>query len=152
MVDGLFNYLSDLGPWNWFFLAIALFIVDTVIPGPHLLWFRLAAIVVGVLTLATGVTWQWQTVSFSLLSLLAAIWVRKHLVADSDLPDLNKRGEQYLGRLLTVEEAIDFGRGKVRVGDTLWSAEGLDAPAGSRVKVTGARGTVLLVERDSNSI
>jgi len=35
----------------------------------------------------------------------------------------------------------------VRVGDTVWQAEGPDAPAGSRVKVTAARGTVLVVER-----
>jgi inner membrane protein len=149
MVDGLFLYFSGLGPWNWFFLAVALFIVDTVIPGPHLLWCRLAAIAVGVLALVTGMTWPWQAVAFGGLSVLAALWGRGHLVADSDLPDLNKRGQQCLGRILTVEEAIDCGRGKVRVGDTLWSAEGLDAPAGTRVKVTGSRGTVLLVERDS---
>jgi membrane protein implicated in regulation of membrane protease activity len=45
-----------------------------------------------------------------------------------------------------VEQAIENGRGKVRVGDTLWSAEGPDAPAGTRVTVTGTRGTVLVVE------
>jgi membrane protein implicated in regulation of membrane protease activity len=44
-----------------------------------------------------------------------------------------------------VEEAIENGRGKVRVGDSVWQADGPDVPAGSRVKVTGARGTVLVV-------
>ena len=38
------------------------------------------------------------------------------------------------------------GRGKVRLGDTLWAADGPDCPAGTRVRVTGAAGTVLLVE------
>jgi membrane protein implicated in regulation of membrane protease activity len=76
----------------------------------------------------------------------------RHFVADSDFPDLNKRGQQYFGRVLTVEEAIDCGRGKVRVGDTLWSAEGLDVLAGTRVKVTDTRGTILLVEWDSKSV
>jgi membrane protein implicated in regulation of membrane protease activity len=66
-------------------------------------------------------------------------------VSKSDLPDLNERALQYLGRSLVVEEAIENGRGKVRVGDSVWQAEGPDAPAGSRVKVTGARGTVLVV-------
>ena len=46
-----------------------------------------------------------------------------------------------------VEEAIECGRGKVRVGDTLWSVEGSDAPVGASVTVTGARGTALVVER-----
>ena len=68
-------------------------------------------------------------------------------VAVSDLPDLNVRGQQYIGRSLVVEQAIQNGRGKVRVGDSMWAAEGPDAPAGSRVTVTGTRGTVLVVER-----
>ena len=37
---------------------------------------------------------------------------------------------------------------RVRVGDTVWQAEGPDTPAGTRVKVTGARDTVLIVAAD----
>ena len=65
--------------------------------------------------------------------------------APSDAPNLNVRGAQYVGRMVTVEEPIRGGRGKVRVGDTVWQAEGADAPAGTRVKVTGVRNTVLVV-------
>jgi membrane protein implicated in regulation of membrane protease activity len=46
-----------------------------------------------------------------------------------------------------VEQAIQNGRGKVRVGDTLWPAEGADMPAGAEVKVIAAKATVLVVER-----
>jgi len=46
-----------------------------------------------------------------------------------------------------VEEAIIHGRGKVRIGDTLWMVEGPDAPAGAEVRVTAAKGAVLRVER-----
>jgi membrane protein implicated in regulation of membrane protease activity len=67
--------------------------------------------------------------------------------AHTDQPDLNVRGQQYVGRSLVVEQAIQNGRGKVRVGDTLWQAEGPDAPVGTRVTVTATRGTVLVVER-----
>jgi membrane protein implicated in regulation of membrane protease activity len=49
--------------------------------------------------------------------------------------------------LLIVAEAIEDGRGKVYVGDTQWPAEGPDTPAGAEVKVTAAKGTVLVVER-----
>jgi membrane protein implicated in regulation of membrane protease activity len=66
----------------------------------------------------------------------------------SDLPDLNVRGAQYIGRTVTVEEPIRSGRGKVRVGDTVWQAEGADSAAGSRVRVTSVNGTVLVVERE----
>ena len=49
-------------------------------------------------------------------------------------------------RSVVVEQAIENGRGKVRVGDTLWSAEGPNAPAGAWVTITGSKGTVLVVD------
>ncbi len=82
-------------------------------------------------------------------------WVRKYArpdVAISDLPDLNERGHQYIGRSLVVEQAIQNGRGKVRVGDGIWAVEGPDAPAGARVTVVGAKGPVLVVERATGLI
>jgi inner membrane protein len=80
----------------------------------------------------------------------AALWIRRYARDDfvkSDVPDLNARGRQYIGRSFVVAEAIACGRGKVRVGDTLWAAEGPDTPVGTSVTVWDARGTTLLVER-----
>jgi membrane protein implicated in regulation of membrane protease activity len=149
-MQSLSALLYSLGSWNWFILAVALLILETMIPGVHFLWFGLAAIIIGFLGLATDLAWQWQVLAFGLLSVLTVFWVRKYArpdVAISDLPDLNVRGQQYVGRSLVVEQAIQNGRGKVRVGDTLWAVEGPDVPAGARVTVTGAKGTVLVVER-----
>jgi membrane protein implicated in regulation of membrane protease activity len=141
--------LVSLGAWNWLILAVVLLVLETVIPGVHFLWFGLAAAVVGLLGLAVGIAWPWQVLIFAALSVATVFWVKRVVrpdVALSDLPDLNVRGQQYVGRSLVVEEAIANGRGKVRVGDTLWSAEGPDAPAGANVTVTGTRGTVLVVK------
>ena len=145
----LFPTLSSLGVWNWFILAVLLFILETIVPGVHFLWFGLAAIVVGVLGLAIGMAWPWQVLIFLALSVAVVFWVKRFVrpdVAISDVPDLNVRGQQYVGRSVVVEQAIENGRGKVRVGDTLWSVEGADAPVGARVTVTGSKGTVLVVE------
>jgi membrane protein implicated in regulation of membrane protease activity len=142
--------LYGLGVWNWFIVAVLLFILETMVPGVHFLWFGLAAVIVGVLAFALGFAWQWQLLAFALISVLTVFWVRKYArpdVAISDLPDLNVRGHQYIGRSLVVEQAIQNGRGKVRVGDGIWAVEGPDASAGARVVVTGVRGTVLVVER-----
>jgi len=142
--------LYGLGPWNWFILAVVLLTLETVIPGVHFLWFGIAAVIIGFLGVTTGIVWQWQVLAFALLSVATVFWVRKYArpdVAISDQPDLNVRGQQYIGRSLVVEQAIQNGRGKVRLGDSLWAVEGPDAPAGSRVTVTGAKGTVLVVER-----
>jgi len=149
-MQSLLALFYSVGNWNWLILAVVLLTLETVIPGVHFLWFGIAAAFIGVLALSTGIIWQWQVLAFVLLSVLVLFWVRRFVrpdVAISDLPDLNVRGQQYVGRALVVEQAIQNGRGKVRVGDTLWSAEGPDAPAGTRVTVTGTRGTVLVVER-----
>jgi inner membrane protein len=141
--------LVNLGAWNWLILAVVLLVLETIIPGVHFLWFGLAATVVGILALAVGVAWPWQVLAFVVLSVAAVFWVKRAVrpdVALSDLPDLNVRGRQYVGRSVLVEQAIANGRGKVRVGDTLWAAEGPDAPAGASVTVTGTKGTVLVVK------
>ena len=146
----LFPTLTSLGFWNWFILAVLLFILETIVPGVHFLWFGLAAVVVGGIALATGIAWQWQMIAFGVISVLTVFWVRRFYGAgasQSDLPDLNVRANQYVGRSLIVEQAILNGRGKVRVGDTLWTAEGPDSPAGARVTVKEAKGNVLVVER-----
>lgn len=149
-MPSLIAFFSGFGPWNWFILAVVLFILETMVPGVHFLWFGVAAVVVGGLALATGVAWQFQVIAFGVLAVTTVFVVRKYVRPDvtrSDLPDLNERGQQYIGRSLVVEQAIQNGRGKARVGDTVWQVEGPDVAAGERVKVTATRGTVLVVER-----
>ena len=65
---------------------------------------------------------------------------------ETDKPTLNRRSQQYVGRTFTLEEAIVNGQGKIHVDDSTWKIEGEDLPAGTKVKVTGADGTVLKVE------
>ena len=147
-MQGLLAVFFGFGVWNWFILAVLLFVLEFVLPGVHFLWFGAAAVVVGMLALATGLSWPYQVIAFGIIAVLTVFAVRRYVrpdVSKSDLPDLNERAQQYIGRSLVVAEAIANGRGKVRVGDTFWQAEGPDVPAGTRVKVAGARGTVLLV-------
>ena len=149
-MQSLWALLYSLGPWNWLILAVVLLTLESLIPGVHFLWFGIAAAVIGVLALVTGFAWPVQVLAFVLLSVVVVFWVRRYVRPDmtiSDLPDLNVRGQQYVGRSLVVEQAIQNGRGKVRVGDTLWTAEGPDSPAGARVTVKEAKGNVLVVER-----
>lgn len=70
-------------------------------------------------------------------------------VSESDQPDLNRRGAQLAGRIAIVDQAIDGGRGKVRIGDTVWPAEGPDMPVGSTVRIVSANAMVLVVEEAS---
>ncbi len=142
-------FLSGLGPWNWLIFALILYALEAIVPGVNLVWFGTAALVVGMLVFATGITWPWQLVIFAAISICTAFAVRKFARSRthvSDVPDLNVRGHQYIGREFVVAEAIKGGRGRIRVGDTLWQAEGEDLPAGTRVRVKSVNDAVLMVE------
>jgi len=71
-------------------------------------------------------------------------------VDESALPTLGVQlGDRaiYNGQTVTVVEAIAGGEGRVKVGDSVWSAVGADAEVGARVRVIASEGTVLRVER-----
>jgi len=113
-------------------------------------WAGLAAGLVGAWQIAQGDRSGWWLVGAGAAMLIADVvidfvWAHPS-ISKSDQPDLNRRAEQLIGRVLLLEEAIEGGRGKVRVGDTLWLAEGAELPAGTRVKVTGVRRDALQVE------
>ncbi len=144
--------LTSLGAWNWLILSVVLFILETAIPGVHFVWFGVAATIVGVLALSVDITWQWQLILFGALALSSVVFFRRYAdpaTSPSDQPDLNDRATYYVGRIVTIEEAIESGRGRARVGDSLWSVEGPDTPAGTQVKVVGTNGTVLVVDHIS---
>ena len=137
--------------WHWWILALALTIAEALLPGTFLLWMGIAALLLGILLWAMPtLSLEIQLALFAILSLVSIagwrLWQRKH-PDESDQPTLNRRGEQYVGRVFVLDAPIENGYGKVRVGDSLWQVQGDDAAAGSRVRVTGVDGVVLVVER-----
>ena len=50
-----------------------------------------------------------------------------------------------IGRRVLVVDAISNGRGKVKVGDSVWMVEGSDCPVGTAVRVIAVNGTTLQV-------
>jgi membrane protein implicated in regulation of membrane protease activity len=146
----IFDEIAKYGPSLWFALTVVLFLLETVVPGVHFLWFGVAAAIVGALALALPMAWQVQLILFSVVAIITVFLARRSgsgTNAKSQEPDLNVRGAQYIGRKVLVEDAIRNGRGRVRVGDTIWGAEGEDAVAGTEVEVTGVNGTMLVVAR-----
>jgi membrane protein implicated in regulation of membrane protease activity len=111
----------------------------------------LAAIFFGGFRSARGDASGWYFIGAGAGLILADIaidWLWAHpSVARSDEPDLNHRGAELVGQVVTVIAAIEAGgRGAVRAADTVWAAEGCRAAPGARVRVTGVKGTVLIVE------
>lgn len=141
--------MEVISHWHWWILAVALVILEVFAPGAFFLWLGIAAGAVGVLAyLAPAMGWEYQVLTFSVLSVVSiVIWRRyfRTLPDDTDQPTLNRRGEQYVGRLFTLTEPIVNGLGKITVDDSTWKIHGEDCPAGTRVEVTGVEGTILKV-------
>lgn len=126
-------------------LAWTIALVSLVLP-----WAGIGLALAGGLMIARGTAGGWQLLGCGLAALVLdividVIWAHPS-VSRSDEPALNRRALQLEGRTCDVVEAIRDGRGKVRIGDSVWVAEGLDAPEGAMVRVTGSRGTALIVE------
>ena len=146
----MIEYLQHLSFWDWLAFGTVLLILEVFGAGGYLLWIGLAAAAVGLLTyLLPDLPWAWQFFAFALLSLLTAVfwWRRQRSAAKpSDVPGLNRRGSEFLGRTFVLHEAIVGGRGKIKAGDTLWLVTGPELPAGREVRVTGQDGVLLKVE------
>ena len=144
------EYLQHLSFWDWLAFGTVLLILEVFGAGGYLLWIGLAAAAVGLLTyLLPDLPWAWQFFAFALLSLLTAVfwWRRQRSAAKpSDVPGLNRRGSEFIGRTFVLHEAIVGGRGKIRAGDTLWLVSGPELPAGAEVRVIGQDGVLLKVE------
>lgn len=145
----MLDYLQNLSYWDWLAFASILLILEVFGAGGYLLWMGVAAACVALLNYLVPLPWAWQFVLFAVLSISTAVlWWRRQRSAGrpSDQPGLNRRGSELIGRTFSVQEAIRDGRGKIRVGDSVWLASGPDLPVGSRVRVVRQDGVTLVVE------
>ncbi|MCD5987712.1 MULTISPECIES: NfeD family protein [Pseudomonas] len=144
------EYLQNLSFWDWLGLGTILLILEVFGAGGYLLWMGVAAAAVGVMTfIIPGMIWTFQFLLFAVTSVLTALywWRRQRTVnRPSDQPGLNMRGQELIGRVFTVQNEIVDGRGKIKVGDSVWLVNGPDTPVGSQVRVIGQDGAILRVE------
>lgn len=144
------EYLIGLGPWTWWIVGTVLLCLEIVAPGTIFLWFGVAAIVVGAISLIVDWSWQFQVLTFGVLSVGSILISRRYLRnrdSETDQPYLNRRAEAFVGREYVLVEPIIQGTGKIRIDDSVWRVHGPDLPKGERVRVIGASGTSLDVER-----
>ena len=144
------DILTQLNAWHWAIAAAILIVLEMFVPGAFMLWLGIAAAVVSLLlVIFPGMGWEAQFIVFAVLAVVSILaWreVQRRNPRETDQPALNRRGEQYVGRVFTLEEDIVNGQGKIKVDDSTWKIEGADCASGSQIKVTGVDGVVLVVE------
>jgi membrane protein implicated in regulation of membrane protease activity len=136
--------------WYWWIFAVLLVIIDILAPSFFALWMAIAAFMTGLaLLLMPEMAWQIQLFIFALLSVFSIVLWRRYYLKNpilSDEPNLNRRGEQYIGRLLTLQTPIVDGIGKIRLDDSSWKVQGPDCPAGKKVRIVALNNVVFSVE------
>jgi membrane protein implicated in regulation of membrane protease activity len=140
---------STLGTWNWLIFGVVLMALELLAPGVFLVWFGLAALLVGLASFAFAPSWQVQILLFAIFAAAAVPFWRRMARSNSAVsksnPFLNKRADALIGRVFTLEKPIIDGSGTVRIDDTIWRVAGPDVPAGSRVRIVQADGASLTV-------
>ncbi len=147
------EWLDQIEFWHWLVAGVIMIIIEMVLPAAYFLWMGIAAFVVGLLLYAMPtIPVLIQVVIFGVFSLVSLILYKRHKKSNPDVndqPNLNRRGEQYVGRSFTLEEAIVNGVGKIKVDDSTWKVKGVDMPAGMKVRVMSVEGTVFNVETET---
>jgi membrane protein implicated in regulation of membrane protease activity len=139
--------------WSWLILGLGLLVLELVAPFMFFLWLGVSALVTTLFVfLIPDMGWEAQFLLFSTLSVASILLSRRFLFSGkikTDLPNLNRRSQQYVGRTFTLSEAIVNGYGKISVDDSQWRVTGPALEKGASVKVIAANGAVFDVEQAS---
>jgi hypothetical protein len=135
--------------YHWLAIGLLLAAAEMAIPGVFLIWLSGAALITGVVVWFVPIGLPLQIVLFAVLAIVSVFTGRRYLQAnpiESADPKMNDRGARLLGETVVVTHAIDGGNGRVKQGDSEWLAKGPDAEPGTKMRVAGHDGVVLLVE------
>lgn len=138
--------------WHWLILALVLLVIELFSGTVVFLWLSAACAGVGLVVFYwPEIIWQYQfalaTVFIILSIVLWKLWGKVFPSGQrQDNQSLNRRSEQYIGRVFNLSEAIVNGMGKIKVDDSGWRVSGEDAPINSQVEVVAAEGMVLKVK------
>jgi inner membrane protein len=147
--ESLATSSAGFSPWAWIIVGAILLALELAVPGAFMMWLGLAALLVGMLSFAIDWSWQWQGVAFAIFAVASIPLFRRfarNVEPQNERPFLNRRAEEMVGQIYTLDKPIVDGVGTIRVGDTIWRVNGPDRPAGSRVKITRVDGAHLVVD------
>jgi len=151
-MGNLTDFLASLNQWHWFGFAVILVILEVVLGTSFfLLWVAVSAVTIGViLIIMPALPWEYQFIIFAIEAASCLLYWSKHnkrKLINTDQPNLNRRNQQFVGRVVTLGEPIINGRGRIQIDDSYWRVEGPDLPIGTAVKIVGVDGVVLRIEK-----
>ena len=139
----------DLG-WLWTIGGVVLLIAEVIAPGFFLLFIGVAALLTGIFALLLGFGLVPQLAVFAILAYLSVHFGGRRFYAarydHSADRTINDPTARLLGRVVVVVQPVDSHCGRVKLGDSEWSARGAPAAVGDRVRIVDVEGNCLKVE------
>ena len=148
----MLELLESLNHWHWLAFGFALLAVEVLGTAGYFLWLGISAILVGIIFALVPIGWQFQWITFAVLSVITTwIWWRKQRQTDSvgdEQRDLNQKQKQLIGKTVILDEDFPEGRGRIKIGDTTWPATS-EQPlkAGTKVQVDSVDGITLVITK-----
>ncbi len=155
-MEGLDLTLWPPTAWHWLAVGLLLLSLEMMLGTFDLLWVSIAA---GLTSAYTAIApdgiagWQGQLVFFAIAStalfIMGRTLFRRMRENVEEHPTLNKRMAGTLGQRAIVAEDFSGGAGRVKLGDTVWSAQSVDGAnlaSGAAVVVESTQGNTLLVK------
>jgi membrane protein implicated in regulation of membrane protease activity len=136
--------------WGWAVLAVVVGLLELQVPGGYLIWIALGAALTAAFSALHPALVEIQLATFAAaasVSCVAGYFVYRR--TDHRQPDampLNDRALSMVGARGVVCAGIVNGEGKVRLGDSIWIAEGPGLAEGTPIVVKAVRGTRVVVE------
>jgi len=148
-MDIIITALENLNMWWWLGIAAVLLITELLTGTTYILWPAAAAFVTSLISSFTG--WPVELAVFAVLGVGFLVagdrFLKPRLKSGSD-SGLNTRATYLVGERVTVVDGFSNGHGRVRHGDTEWSAkteDGSDLADGAKAVVAALDGTRLVV-------
>ena len=142
---------QDIDPaWLWTIGGVLLLIAEVVAPGFFLFFVGAAALATGILALLLGFGLVPQLALFAILAYLSVHFGGKRFYAArydySADRTINDPTARLLGRVVVAVQPVDSHGGRVKLGDSEWTARGAPAAVGDRVRIVDVEGNCLKVE------
>lgn len=154
-MDAVIGFLEGLTVWHWVGLGIVLISLEVMIGTFDLLWVSAGAFLTALFALVMPAPingWEGQLTFFGITA-IAFVASGRTLFKGlrnraTTHPNLNDRLAAMAGQRGEAATSFDQGRGKVKVGDTVWLARQSDDTViveGDGIVVTGSEKGELLV-------
>lgn len=154
-MEAVIGLLEGLTVWHWLGVGIVLLTLEVAVGTFDLLWVAMGAFATALFALIVPDpvgAWQGQLTFFGLMALIFVISGRTLFKGlrnrSTSHPNLNDRLSNMVGSRGEAATNFESGRGKVKIGDSVWLAEqvgGATIARGDQVEVAGADGTTLKV-------